>query len=72
MINHIELAKKCMTRENIDQIWNQALHDSVKDGEQFTRYHFANAVIEMCAKVAEEVDCGYGSEEHIRALKVKE
>ena len=48
-----------MTREEIDTMWQQALHDSVKDGEMFTRYHFAKLVAakerEACAKVCEEV-----------------
>ena len=43
-----------MTREEIDVMWQRALHDSVKDGEQFTRYHFAELVTETereaCAK----------------------
>ncbi len=33
-----------MTRDEIDTLWQQALHQSVKDGEQFTRYHFAALV----------------------------
>jgi len=33
-----------MTREEIDIMWQQALQDSVRDGEMFTRYHFAKMV----------------------------
>ena len=33
-----------MTREEIDIMWQQALRDSVRDGEMFTRYHFAKMV----------------------------
>ena len=29
-----------MTREEIDIMWNKALQQSIKDGEEFTRYHF--------------------------------
>ena len=47
-----------MTRDQIDVMWNQALQQSVKDGEQFTRYHFAAMVAaaerEACAKVVED------------------
>lgn len=47
-----------MTRDQIDVMWNQALQQSVKDGEQFTRYHFAAMVAaaerEACAKVCDE------------------
>jgi hypothetical protein len=46
-----------MTREEIDIMWQQALQDSVRDGEMFTRYHFAKMVAakerEACAKVCE-------------------
>lgn len=47
-----------MTRDEIDVMWQQALHQSVQDGEQFTRYRFAALVAakerEECAKVCEE------------------
>lgn len=33
-----------MQRDEIDVMWQQALQDSVKDGEMFTRYHFAKLV----------------------------
>lgn len=33
-----------MTRDQVDVLWQRALHESVKDGEQFTRYHFAALV----------------------------
>ena len=33
-----------MTQEEIDTLWQQAMQDSVKDGEMFTRYHFAKLV----------------------------
>jgi len=33
-----------MTREEIDIMWQQALQDSVRDGEMFTRYHFAKMI----------------------------
>lgn len=46
-----------MTRDQIDIMWNQALQQSIKDGEQFTRYHFAAMVAaaerEACAKLCE-------------------
>ena len=48
-----------MTREEIDTMWQQALHDSVKDGEMFTRYHFAKMVAakerEACAQTCENL-----------------
>lgn len=46
-----------MQRDEIDVMWQQALRDSVKDGEMFTRYHFSEMVAarerESCAKRAE-------------------
>ena len=46
-----------MTRDEIDVMWQQALHQSVQDGEQFTRYRFAALVAakerEECAMVCE-------------------
>jgi hypothetical protein len=44
-----------MTREKIDTLWQQALHESVKAGEQFTRYHFAAKVKEHCAKICDDL-----------------
>ena len=43
-----------MTREEIDRLWQRALMASVRDGEQFTRYHFAALVLEEAAKVCDE------------------
>jgi hypothetical protein len=46
-----------MTQDEIDTMWQQAMQESIKDGEMFTRYHFAKLVAarerEACAKVAD-------------------
>jgi len=34
-----------MTREEIDRLWSKALQQAVKDGEEYTRYHFADLLI---------------------------
>ena len=67
-----------MTREEIDTLWQQALHDSVVAGETFTRYHFANLIIEECAKIVDEWYHSLASEpemleiaQEIRARKSK-
>ena len=43
-----------MTKDEIDTMWQQAMQESTKDGEMFTRYHFAKLVAERereaCAK----------------------
>lgn len=50
-----------MTRAEIDIIWQRAMQQAVKDGEMFTRYHFAAMVAknerEACAQVAEWEPC---------------
>ena len=51
-------------RDQIDIMWNQALQQSIKDGEQFTRYHFAAMVAaterEACAKVCDDQSKEFG------------
>ena len=47
-----------MTQDEIDIMWQQAMQESIKDGEMFTRYHFAKLVAEKereaCAKVCDD------------------
>ena len=47
-----------MTQDEIDIMWLKAMRQSIKDGEMFTRYHFAKLVAdkerEACAKVCYE------------------
>ena len=42
-----------MTKDDIDKMWGQALNESIKNGEDFTRYRFANLIAaherEACA-----------------------
>ena len=49
-----------MSKDEIDIMWQQAMQESIKDGEMFTRYHFAEMVAaaerEACAKVAERFE----------------
>jgi hypothetical protein len=35
-----------MDRETLDKLWQIAMRQSIEDGEQFTRYHFAKLVAE--------------------------
>jgi len=46
-----------MDRNQLDVMWQQALTAAVKDGEMFTRYHFAalvrNAALEEAAVTAQ-------------------
>jgi hypothetical protein len=35
-----------VTQDEIDIMWQQAMQESIKDGEMFTRYHFAQLVAE--------------------------
>ena len=46
-----------MTREELDTLWFQAMRQSIEEGEDYIRYHFAALVAaaerEACAKVCE-------------------
>jgi hypothetical protein len=33
-----------MTQDEIDTMWQQAMRQSIEEGEMFTRYHFAKLV----------------------------
>jgi hypothetical protein len=58
-----------LTRQEIDIIWQRALSQSIKDGEQFTRYHFAEMIAaherEECAKACEKISGMFGNSGHI-------
>jgi hypothetical protein len=60
-----------MTRQEIDTLWFKAMHESIKDGEDFTRYHFAALVAaaerEACAVIAENGLIGHTIAKAIRA-----
>jgi len=47
-----------MTQDEIDTMWQKAMQESIKEGEMYTRYHFAKLVAaaerEACAKVCDE------------------
>jgi len=42
-----------MTQDEIDTMWQQAMRQSIEEGEMFTRYHFAKLV---AAKEREEIE----------------
>ena len=48
-----------MTKEEIDILWHKAMRLSIEDGDQFTRYRFAELVAaaerEACAKVLDDM-----------------
>ena len=48
-----------MTQIEIDTMWQQAMKKSIKNGEMYTRYHFAKLVAEAereaCAKLCESL-----------------
>jgi len=49
-----------MTRQEIDTLWYKAMHDSIKAGEDFIRYHFFKLAVaverEACAQLVEHFD----------------
>jgi hypothetical protein len=54
-----------VTKEEIDTMLQQAMRQSIEEGEMFTRYHFAKLVAEKereaCAKLADEYATWGGS-----------
>ncbi len=67
MVEDVREKQKVADREELDTMWQQALTESVKDGEQFTRYHFANLVAaaerEACALTCEGIAADDQSED---------
>jgi len=63
-----------MTKDDIDQMWNQAMNEAVKNGENFTRYRFAALVAaaerEACAKVC-EVQGDYDWQQYADAIRAR-
>ena len=61
-----------MTREEIDILWQQATTTAVKANEMFTRYEFANLVLEETAKKVQSWSCTTGPSisEAIRSMKI--
>ena len=47
-----------MTRQEIDTLWYKAMHDSIRDNEDFIRYHFFRLAIaaerEACADICDQ------------------
>ncbi len=44
-----------MTREEIDALWQKAMHSAIKSNEPSTRYEFANLILEKAADMKQEV-----------------
>jgi len=63
-----------MTKDDIDQMWNQAMNEAIKNGENFTRYRFAALVAERereeCAKVC-EVRGDYDWQQYADAIRAR-
>ncbi len=64
-----------MTQEEIDIMWQQAMRQSIEDGEVYTRYHFAKLVAERereaCAKVADEWAVGWPHPSRVIAERIR-
>jgi hypothetical protein len=48
-----------MDKELIDQLWQKAMRESIEQGEQFTRYRFAQMVFELGVKHGPDYKHGY-------------
>jgi hypothetical protein len=48
-----------MNKDEIDTMWQQAMRESIKNNEMYTRYHFAKLVAEAereaCAKLCDDL-----------------
>jgi hypothetical protein len=64
-----------MTQDEIDTMWQQAMRQSIEDGEMFTRYHFAKLVAaherEACAKVCESHGIWDNTETIAKAIRAR-
>ena len=64
-----------MTKDDIDKLWNQAMTDAIKNGEDFTRHRFAAlaaaAEREACAKLCEAKRIVKGGEVFAAAIKAR-
>jgi len=70
-----------MTQDEIDTMWQQAMQESIKDGQMYTRYHFtklvAEAEREACAKTCNEMAkkmtdmAAWGAQECLKAIKAR-
>ena len=56
-----------MTLDELDWLWQKALHESVQNNEKFIRYRFADLVAEKerdaCAKLCEDIDLEHEGED---------
>ena len=48
-----------MDKELIDQLWIRAMRESIENGEQFTRYRFAQLVFELGVKDGPDYKHGF-------------
>ena len=48
-----------MDRELIDQLWDRAMRESIENGEQVTRYRFAELVFELGVKDGPDYKHGF-------------
>jgi hypothetical protein len=63
-----------MTKDDIDKLWHQATETAVKNGEDFTRYRFANLVAaaerEACEMAVEDIARKYQQAHEVSAENV--
>jgi hypothetical protein len=63
-----------MNKDDIDKLWHQAMNEAVKNGEDFTRYRFANLVAEAereaCEMAVEDIARKYQQAHEVSAENV--
>jgi hypothetical protein len=70
-----------MTQEIIDIMWQKAMKESIKDGQMYTRYHFAKLVAakerEACEKTCNDMAnkmtdmAAWGAQECLKAIRAR-
>ncbi len=76
MTEDLKAKQHAADRAELDSMWYQAMHESIADGEDFTRYHFAALVAaaerEACAKLCEARFTGDLTREDMEAKRCAE
>ena len=44
-----------MTQDEIDILWQKAMQESIKDGQMYTRYHFAKLIAEAEREACKQI-----------------
>ena len=67
-----QILETSMTRDEVDTMWQKAMQESIKDGQMYTRYHFAKLVAAKeraaCAQIVND-DRGLSDDDAIKLCR---